>query len=79
MTTQLAPKTVQCKCGHSFESSNNKAWCQKCCSPVFYHEKDQRNYKFGNYYMYTMIATAIMFVAYLFIEMIAKPLLSMSM
>ena len=79
MTTQLVSKTVECQCGHSFESSKHKSWCEKCCKPVFYHAKDQRKYKVGNYYMYTMIITAIMFVSYLFIEMIARPLLAIAM
>ena len=79
MMTRLVPKTVTCQCGHTFESNRPRAWCEKCCHPVFYNEKDQRKHKISNYYMYTMIITAIMFVSYSFIEMIAKPLLSLAM
>ena len=77
MITQLAPKMVECQCGHAFESTKTKAWCEKCCRPVFYYEKDQRRHKMGNWYMYTMMAAALMFVVYLFAEMIARPLLSL--
>jgi hypothetical protein len=35
--------------------------------------------KMFGYYMYTMIAAAIMFVSYLFIEMIARPLLAIAL
>jgi hypothetical protein len=77
--TRLALKTVECQCGNTFETDKHKSWCQGCCRPVFYHEKDQRNHKFSNYYMYTMIAAAIMFVSYLFIEMIARPLLAIAL
>lgn len=77
MENNLAIKTVQCKCGNSFESNRYKAWCQKCCRPVFYHAKDQRRHQWNNYYMITIMATAILFVTYLFVEIIAKPLLSL--
>jgi len=77
MMTNLAPKMVECRCGHAFESSKSKAWCEKCCRPVFYYEKDQRRHKLSNYYMITMMAAALMFVMYLFVEMIARPLMSL--
>lgn len=77
MMTSLAPKQVKCQCGHAFESAKPKAWCEKCCRPVFYNEKDQRNHKLSSYYMFTVMAAALMFVTYLFVEMIAGPLLSL--
>ena len=77
MTNNLELKIVQCKCGHAFESSKHKSWCEKCCRPVFYHAKDQRRHQLSNFYLITMMVTAIVFVGYLFLEMIAKPLLSM--
>jgi hypothetical protein len=77
MTNDLIPKTVQCKCGHAFETTRLKSWCIKCCRPVFYHAKDQRRHRWSNYYLISMMVTAIVFVSYLFLEMIAKPLLSL--
>ena len=77
MTTSLATKVVACKCGHTFETNKTKSWCQKCCRPVFYHAADQRRHKWSNYYMITMMLTVLMFVTYLFVEVIAKPLLSL--
>lgn len=77
MTTPLTAKTVVCKCGNTFEAEKLKTWCQKCCRPVFYYEKDQRKHKLNSYYMYTVMTMVIVFISYLFVEMIARPLLSM--
>ena len=76
MQATLTPKKVVCQCGNSFEATKKKTWCQKCCRPVFYHEKDQRNHKLNNYYMITMVVMVVMFISYLFVELIARPLLS---
>ncbi len=77
MATSLEPKMVECKCGHAFESTLHKSWCQKCCRPVFYHAADQRRHKWSNYYMVSIMVTVLMFITYLFVEMIARPLLSL--
>jgi len=77
MKLALAPKMVECQCGNTFEATQHKTWCQKCCRPVFYHEKDQRRYKMNNIYMVGVMAMVMMFIAYIFIEMIAAPLMSM--
>lgn len=77
MIKNLASKMVQCRCGHTFETTKSKTWCEKCCRPVFYYEKDRRSHQMSNYYLITVMVTALMFVTYLFVEMIAKPLLSL--
>ena len=77
MNTNLVPKMVECKCGHAFETSREKSWCEKCCRPVFYYLKDQRRHQLSSYYMITLMVTVLMFVTYLFVELIAKPLLSL--
>lgn len=77
MLAMLAPKQVQCNCGHSFETTKKKSWCQKCCRPVFYYEKDKRKYQINHYYMITVMVMVMMFIGFIFIEMIAKPLLSL--
>jgi len=76
MKADLVPKMVECQCGHIFEASRPKSWCQKCCRPVYYHESDQRRHKIGHLYMIGVMAMVMMFVAYLFVEMIAGPLMS---
>jgi predicted nucleic acid-binding Zn ribbon protein len=77
MQETLKPKHVECNCGNSFEATKLKTWCQKCCQPVFYHEKDQRKHKFNNYYIITMVVMVLMFISYLFVELIARPLLTL--
>jgi predicted nucleic acid-binding Zn ribbon protein len=77
MANTLAPKRVTCQCGNSFESSKSRSWCQQCCAPVYYYEKDQRRHKINNYYMITVIALVLMFITYIFVEMIAEPLMSL--
>ena len=79
MIKNLSPKVVLCKCGHSFESTRSKAWCEKCCRPVFYLEQDQRRNQYNNYYFVTIIAMVLMFMAYFFVEMIAGPLMALAL
>ena len=76
MQKELTPKQLTCRCGNSFEATRQKTWCQKCCRPVFYFEKDQRKHQLNNYYMMTMVIMVIMFISYLFVELIARPLMS---
>jgi uncharacterized paraquat-inducible protein A len=71
----LEAKQVSCQCGHSFSSKKEKSWCEKCARPVYYHKKDQRRHKLNQIYVVAMAALAITFLTYLFIEMIAEPLL----
>ncbi len=73
---RLKPKTVVCECGHSFMSDRDRAWCEKCCNAVYYHEKDCNKYKRHNYYIISMILAVITFLTYIFLELIATPLLS---
>ena len=77
MKVALVPKMVECKCGNAFEATRLKTWCQKCCRPVFYYEKDRRRHQINNIYMIGVIASVMMFIAYIFVEMIAVPLISM--
>jgi hypothetical protein len=72
----LEPKMVECKCGNQFEANLHKSWCQKCCRPVFYHKKDQRNHLISHSYLIGAMMMVFMFVVYIFIEMIATPLIS---
>ena len=71
----LEAKQVSCQCGHSFTTEKEKTWCQKCARAVFYYKKDQRRNTLNHYYAVAMAALVITFLTYLFIEMIADPLL----
>lgn len=71
----LEAKQISCQCGHSFSSEKEKTYCEKCARPVFYHKKDQRRNTLNHYYAVAMAALVITFLTYLFIEMIADPLL----
>jgi hypothetical protein len=71
----LEAKQLTCQCGHTFISQKEKSWCEKCARPVFYHAKDQRRHKLNQIYVVAMAALVITFLTYIFIEMIASPLL----
>lgn len=72
----LEPKQVICACGHTFTTKREKSWCEKCCRPVFYYEKDKKLDTINSLYFITMIGGALVFLVYLFVELIATPLLS---
>ncbi len=73
---QLKTKSVQCKCGHEFETHREKSWCEKCCRPVFYYQRAQKFHTANTVYLMTIIGGALLFLTYLFVEIIATPLLS---
>ncbi len=75
----LAEKQVQCRCGQVISMNSKKTWCDKCCRPVFYYEKDRKKDKLNNYYLLAVMALVFGFLSYLFVEMIAVPLLSISL
>lgn len=59
--------------------NKKKTWCDKCCRPVFYYAKDQKKDKLNHYYIIAVMALVFGFLSYLFIEMIAVPLLTISL
>ena len=73
---RLEAKSVQCKCGHEFETCREKSWCEKCCRPVYYHQRDQTFNTVNTIYLMTMLGGALLFLTYLFVEIVARPLLS---
>ena len=77
MQSNLAAKQVECACGNSFTTQKFKSWCEKCCRPVFYHEKDKRKHQLNTYYVITMLVMVLMFITYLFVEMIAEPMMTL--
>jgi uncharacterized paraquat-inducible protein A len=68
-------KNLVCDCGHAFASDQPKAWCPRCGRPVFADPAQQRNQRIGHYMIWAVFLSALTFVVYLFVEMIAKPLL----
>ena len=72
----LPDKDVTCeRCGHTFVTNREKYWCDKCGRPVFYNEKLRRQYKWTKWIVIASFVGVMWFVTYIFIEMIAEPLL----
>ncbi len=57
-------------------SEKQKVYCSKCGKAVFLDPKLQRNHKINTYYMYAIILSVIAFIAYIYIEMIAVPIMT---
>ncbi len=75
MTTAFPPKEITCDCGRTQTISMEADWCEKCANRIFYHEKHKNRYKWHTYYMYGIIISVFTFLAYVFMELIAKPFL----
>ena len=73
----LESKQVTCQCGHSFTTNRNRVWCERCADPVYYHEKDKNKGKLNNMYVTGVIVAVISFLTYVFMQLIATPLLSL--
>jgi len=72
----LAPKEVTCRCGHSFITDRERSWCEKCCDAVYYHEKEKNRHRNNSMYIVGIIIAVVTFLTYVFMELIASPLLS---
>ena len=72
----LTPKTVTCRCGHTFTTNRDRSWCEKCCEAVYYHAKDRNKHRNTSIYEIGIILAVVMFLTYVFMELIASPLLS---
>jgi uncharacterized paraquat-inducible protein A len=77
VTMSLKPKQVTCQCGHTFTSNRDRSWCERCANAVYYHEKDKNKAKLNNMYVTGVIVAVISFLTYVFMELIATPLLSL--
>ena len=73
----LKPKQVTCQCGHSFVSDRDRSWCERCANAVYYHKKDRNKFKLNNMYITGVIVAVITFLTYIFMELIAHPLLTL--
>lgn len=72
----LKHKQVTCRCGHSFIIDRNRSWCEKCCEAVYYDAKDKNKYRLDSLYVVGIIVAVVTFLTYVFMELIASPLLS---
>ena len=73
----LKPKQVTCQCGHTFITTRDRSWCERCADPVYYHLKDKNKNKWNHIYVTGVIVAVVGFLAYVFMELIASPLLSL--
>ena len=72
---KLEKKTVTCECGATYEIDRPLYHCTACGRKVFYSPQARRSHKLNTLYIYAMLLSVITFVVYIFIEMIAEPLL----
>lgn len=73
----LETKQVTCQCGHTFTSNRYRSWCEKCANAVYYHEKDKNKTKLNNIYVAGVFVAVMFFLTYVFMELIAHPLLTL--
>lgn len=73
----LPLKEVTCDCGNVLETDRKRDWCTTCGRPVFYHLKDKRLNKLNSLYLTAMILGAFVFMGYIFLQVVAVPLLTM--
>jgi hypothetical protein len=74
-TVQLEPKDVTCACGYVTTLTNKKLMCIKCGKYVFYNEDEKRLHRRQTLYVTLIIALALGFVVYFFVELVLGPLL----
>jgi predicted nucleic acid-binding Zn ribbon protein len=72
----LTPKQLTCRCGHTLTTDRYRTWCEKCCEAVYYHEKDKNKFRLDSMYVVGIIVAVVTFLTYVFMELIASPLLS---
>ena len=75
MPDKKAPITKTCACGNPITVDRHRTWCEKCGQPVYYNAKDQNHHKLNTIYVGAMIVLVLGFLTYVFIELIAEPLL----
>ena len=73
----LKPKHVSCQCGHTFMSDRDRSWCERCANAVYYRDKDKNKAKLNNIYITGVIVAVMTFLTYVFMELIATPLMSL--
>ncbi|HDI59706.1 MAG TPA: hypothetical protein ENF48_05005 [Desulfobacteraceae bacterium] len=70
----LEKKTVTCQCGATYQIDKPSHWCTACGRQIFYSEGARRRHRWDTYYVWGALLSVIAFLVYIFIEMIAVPL-----
>jgi len=72
---EYQPKEIHCRCGHAIEVSRKSDYCSKCGNKIYYDDKQNRKHRLNSYYMSALVLAVVTFVVYIYIELIATPLL----
>ena len=73
---EYTPIVKHCQCGNEVTVDRNRVWCTQCAKPVYYQDKDQKKHSLNTLYVGVMIVCTVLFLAYIFLEMIVRPLTS---
>ncbi|MFH1155516.1 MAG: hypothetical protein V1793_17050 [Pseudomonadota bacterium] len=73
---EFKPIEKECKCGNVVVVDRQRVWCTECAKPVYYKDKEQKKHTINSVYMGFIILCTVLFLAYIFIEMIVRPLTS---
>jgi hypothetical protein len=74
---QLKPRDITCACGHVTTLSTKKLLCIKCGKYVFYDEREKQTHRRQAFYVTAILVLALSLVAYFFVEIVLRPLLSL--
>jgi hypothetical protein len=66
----------ECKCGNLVLVDRKRVWCPSCAKPVYHDEKDQKRHTVNSLYMGVIILCTVLFLSYIFLEMIIRPITS---
>lgn len=72
---RLEKKQVTCECGATYEIDRPVYHCTACGRQVFHSPAHRRRHRLNTYYVYGAVLAVITFIVYIFIEMIANPLI----
>jgi len=75
-TDCTAQYELTCACGNTFPSKKTRGYCDKCGRKAFADPLERRKYKLHHYYIYAILIGILLFVGYMYGELIARPLLS---
>ena len=71
----LPSKEHVCRCGHRLTITRKADYCNKCGNKIFYDPAENRRHRLNGYYMSAIVLIVVTFLTYLYIELIASPLL----
>jgi len=75
-TDCIAQYELTCACGNIFSSQKSREYCDKCGKKAFADPSERRKYKLHHYYIYAILIGILLFVGYMYGELIARPLLN---